>query len=86
MSRPDAQLLGNGDILVPVEDDGGGWRMSRLTSDDADYAATLAAIQERDRRPGVLERGLGFWGAGLLLLVGFWALLIVAALATRIIS
>jgi hypothetical protein len=49
-SRPDAQLLPNGDILAPARSDDGGWRVVRLTVDDAGYAEQLAALQKRERQ------------------------------------
>ena len=76
MARPEAQLLGNGDILVPVKGAG----ITRLHPDDADYPDALAMIQERDRPPGLVERALTFWGIGLLLLIGLPFLLMVLAL------
>jgi hypothetical protein len=45
--KPDVQLLPNGDILVPVEaeDTESGWRVSRVSPDDDDYADWLRVVQ-----------------------------------------
>jgi hypothetical protein len=49
-ARPEAQLLPNGDSLVPVRtEDGRGWQMARLTLNDAGYAERLAKVQKRER-------------------------------------
>ena len=40
-AAPDVQLLASGDILVPVKDDGGGWRITRVAPEEADYADWL---------------------------------------------
>ncbi len=82
-AKPDAQLLANGDILVPAAEDGGAWRMSRVTTDDVDYAKWLRFIQDRDRDPGLLARGVSFWASALLVLVGVWVFFIVAVLVAR---
>ena len=65
---PAAQLLGNGEILVPVKGDGEDWRVARLAPDDDAYADWLARIQDSNRPPGLVARALTFWGVGLLLL------------------
>jgi hypothetical protein len=80
--RPDAQLLANGDILVPLKD-GGAWRISRVVPDQAEYADWLCAIQERERGPGLLERGVSFWVSAGLVLLAFWPAVIVIALVAR---
>ena len=80
--RPDAQLLANGDILVPVKD-GGAWRMSRVVPDQAEYAEWLCETQERERGPGLLERGVSFWVSAGLVLLAFWAVVFVIVLVAR---
>ncbi len=82
-AKPDVQLVANGDILVPVADDGVTWRMSRVTTDDPEYAEWLRFVQDRDRDPGLLARGVSFWASALLVLVGIWAFFIVAVLVAR---
>ena len=82
-TRPDVQLLANGDILVPVAGDREAWRMSRVTTDDAEYAKWLRFVQDRDRDPGLLARGMSFWASALLVLVGIWAFLVVVVLVAR---
>jgi hypothetical protein len=67
---PAAQLLGNGEILVPVKGESGDWRVCRLEPDEEGYAAWLAQIQDANRPAGLVERALTFWGVGLLLLFG----------------
>lgn len=71
--RPDLQLLANGDILFPVKGNGGGWQMSRVHPDDAEYADWLCEVQDQEREPGMLERGLAFWVSGVLLFFGLIA-------------
>jgi hypothetical protein len=66
---PDVQLLGDGDILYPVEQDGG-WRVVRVTPGDDEYAAWLRIVQDQDRPPGLFARGMTFWASGVLLYVG----------------
>jgi len=83
MRGPDLQLLGNGDILVPEREHGGDWRVRRVVSDDAEYAKWLAAIQERDRQPGLLERGVSFWFGGNLVFFGFWFVVVTLLLLAR---
>jgi hypothetical protein len=82
-AKPDVQLLANGDILVPVKEDGGTWRMSRVMTDDAEYAGWLCVVQDRDRDPGLLARGMSFWVSAVLVLFGIWAFVVVAALVAR---
>jgi hypothetical protein len=82
-AAPDLQLLANGDILVPVEDGAGAWRMSRVAIEDAGYAEWLRIIQERDRDPGLLARGVSFWVSAVLVLCGLWAFFIIAVLVAR---
>ena len=84
-AKPEAQLLANGDILVPAKDGEDGWRMSRVTVDEAEYAEWLGVIQERDRKPGLLAKGVAFWASAAVVLVGFWVLIIVIALVARLI-
>jgi hypothetical protein len=67
---PAAQLLGNGEILVPVKGESGEWRVCRLEPDEDGYADWLALIQDSNRPVGIVERALTFWGVGLLLLFG----------------
>jgi hypothetical protein len=79
--KPDLQLLANGDILVP-EKEANGWRMSRLDPDDATYAQWLRAVQDRDREPGPIERGVSFWLAGVLVLLALTMLVMVLSVLT----
>ncbi len=80
---PEVQLLADGDILVPVEDSGGKWRMSRVGVDDDAYAEWLRTIQERDRDPGLLARGVSFWVSAVLVFFGFWSFVVITALVLR---
>ena len=68
--RPDLQMPADGAILFPVKADGGGWRMSRMHPDDDEYADWLRELQDEQRGPGLLERGVKFWLAGVLLFLG----------------
>jgi hypothetical protein len=70
--EPDVQLLANGDILVPVKDDGGGWRITRVTPDEAEYAEWLSVVQQRERGPGTFARAVDFWTAGALVFFGIF--------------
>lgn len=84
-ATPEVQLLANGDILVPVKAEGeGGWRISRVTLDDAEYAEWLGFVQQRDRRPGLLAKGIAFWASAALLVIGFWVFVIVIALLAHL--
>jgi hypothetical protein len=82
-AKPDVQLLASGDILLPVSEESGAWRMSRITTDDVEYAEWLSYVQDRDRNPGLLARGISFRVSALLVLVGIWVFLIVAVLIGR---
>jgi hypothetical protein len=77
--RPDLQLLANGDILVPVKEDGA-WRVQRVVPDDAEYASWLEAVQRGNREPGLLARGVSFWLAGVLVFFGFVLFLMILSL------
>lgn len=72
MARPEVQLLANGDILVPEKGPTGDWSISRFTPDQTCYADWLAFVQERDRGPRLLTRGLSFWLTGVLVVVGLF--------------
>ena len=80
MAKPDVQLLANGDILVPVKHAGAGWRTSRVTVDDAEYADWLGVVQARDRGPGLIARSVSFCVGGVLVFVAIVAVLIVVSL------
>ena len=82
-ARPDVQLLANGDILVPVEDEHGQWRMSRVVLDDAEYADWLRVVQDGQRGPGFFAQGVSFWMSAVTVLVGLWVLVVIAALVAR---
>ncbi len=71
-SDPEVELLANGDLLVPVAADGGGWRITRLAPEAPGYAGWLSFVQQRDRGPGIFARGVGFWSAAIIVLVGTW--------------
>ena len=82
---PDVQLLYDGDILHPVERDGG-WRMARVTPDDDEYAAWLRVVQDQNRQPGLLTRGIAFWSSAALLYVGLIVLVMVVALLAHAVA
>jgi hypothetical protein len=81
--RPDLQLLANGDILFPERADGGGWRISRVTPGDVEYADRLCEVQDQDRRPGLLARGVTFW---LSAVVVWFGLIAVAAVLAHVLA
>lgn len=70
-SDPEVELLANGDLLVPVASNGG-WRITRLAPETPGYAGWLSFVQQRDRSPGIFARGVGFWTAAIVVLVGTW--------------
>lgn len=80
---PDPQLLANGDILVPVAVDRGEWKMSRVAVDDDGYAEWLRTIQQRNREPGLLARGVSFWASAGLVFFGFWMFVVILAFVLR---
>ena len=80
---PEVELLANGDLLVPVAAANGAWKITRLAPDAPGYARWLSFVQKRDRGPGVLARGIGFWSAAILVLVGTWIGFVVFAVALR---
>ena len=51
-SRPDLQMLADGDILFPVRSDGGAWRMARVSPDDDAYAAWMRELRTISAVPG----------------------------------
>jgi hypothetical protein len=61
-AKPVAELLGDGDILVPVEGEDGGWRMARIAPADKEYAEWLTLVQRRGR-PSALD----FWTSGMVI-------------------
>lgn len=71
-SDPEVELLANGDLLVPVAADNGDWRIARLAPETPGYAGWLTFVQQRDRTPGLFARGVGFWTAAIVVLVGTW--------------
>jgi hypothetical protein len=57
--------------------------MARLVPDDAAYARWLRVVQDRDREPGPIERGISFWISGVLVFFAFVTL--VSLLSSHII-
>jgi hypothetical protein len=57
--------------------------MARLVPDDAAYARWLRVVQDRDREPGAIERGISFWISGVLVFFAFVTL--VSLLSSHII-
>jgi len=80
---PDPQLLENGDILVPVEGSDERWGVSRISPEQAGYAQWLRLIQERNRAPGLFERGVSFWLAGVFVFLAIPALVMILALVAH---
>jgi hypothetical protein len=72
MARPEVQLLANGDFRAPEKGPTGDWSMSRFTPDQTGYADWLTFVQERDRSPSLLTRGLSFRLPGVLVVVGLF--------------
>jgi len=76
---------------VPREDDAtaSGWRVTRVTIEDDDYARWLAFVQRRGRDPGAFSRGLSFWGAGVtmffLVFFGIPTLILIIAAIVRLV-
>ena len=46
-----------------------GWRIARVSPEESGYAQWLRLVQERNRGPGLFERGVSFWLAGVLVLL-----------------
>lgn len=44
-AKPQPQLLENGTILVPIANERSGWSMSRVDTDEDDYAYWLGEVQ-----------------------------------------
>ena len=43
-----------------------------LAPETPGYAGWLTFVQQRDRTPGLFARGVGFWTAAIVVLVGTW--------------
>ncbi len=81
--RPDVELLGNGDILVPGTGADGSAQMSRVTPDDPEYAGLLADVQQ-SRRASVLPRIIGFSIAAPFVWFGFVLVVLLIAFIVRV--
>ena len=82
-AAPDPQLLENGDILVPVERSDDSWGISRVSPEESGYAQWLRLVQERNRRPGLFERGVSFWLAGVLVLLAIPVVAMIVLMAAH---
>ena len=69
--KPEVQLLPNGDILVPVEaeDSESGWRVSRVSPDDDDYADWLSVAQNAQSADGLSRKWHQHLGVRLVVVV-----------------
>jgi hypothetical protein len=84
-AAPAPQLLENGDILVPVERAEDGWGISRVSPEESGYAQWLRLVQERNRTPGLFERGVSFWLAGVLVFLAIPVVVMILVMAAHVV-
>lgn len=86
-TKPQPQLLENGTILVPVSNEMGGWSMSRVDTDDDDYAYWLGQVQRSQQRQSLSNAVMGgiLKSVGVMIAAVVLLLLLIAAIAALVI-